>query len=263
MSIPNRRVFTSGLAACCALLFVATPSAAADEWQWSITPYLWGASLDLDVDVNERQLINGEVSFSDLIDKLDFAGQVHFEGQKSHAGFFLDAQFFDFNDDEKHYSVGPLPVTAKSDLEQWIVEFGGLWSPGGEVTGFALLGGGRLISIDNEIEYEVGAPVNQPGDTGFNETLYDVMLGARYVHRFGGDRWSFVVRGDVATGDTDFTWNALAMGGYTFEGTDKYTLLFGYRHMVIDFDDSEGRNGSTVEPEMTYSGPLIAFRIGF
>lgn len=257
----GRKLLTTGLA-CCALLLSAAPAAASDEWEWSITPYLWGVSLDVDVDVEERQVINADVSFGDLIDKLDFAGQVHFEGQKSQVGFFLDAEFFDFNDDEKHYSVASLPVTAKSDLEQWIVEFGGLWSPGGEVTGFALLGGGRLISIDNEIEYEVGPPVNQPGDTGFNETLYDVMLGARYVHRFSG-HWLVSIRGDVATGDTDFTWNALATGGYTFGDSEKYTLLFGYRHMVIDFDDHEGPNDSTVEPEMTYSGPLVAFRIGF
>jgi hypothetical protein len=82
------------------------------------------------------------------------------------------------------------------------------------------------------------------------------MLGARYRWAFG-ERWNFVVRGDIAAGDTDFTWNASAIVGRNFG--DHSTLLAGYRYMVVEFDDAE----DLIDPELTLDGPLIGLMFRF
>ena len=263
MATTGRRILISGLACGVMLSFCAVPAATAAEWEWSITPYFWAASLQNDVDVNDDPVIANDVSFDELLDKLDFAAQVHFEGQRGEVGFFADFEFYDFSDDQD-YSGGQFPaaVSTESELEQWIIEVGGLWNPSGEVTGFTLLGGARIIFVDQDIAFEVGAPVNASGETGFDPTLVDVMLGGRYQHGFDNG-WTLGFRGDVSTGETDLTWNAVGNVGYSFGTEDRYTVLAGYRHMVIDLDDEEGPNGGTIEAEMTFTGPFVAFRFGF
>ena len=57
-------------------------ASAGQEWQWGITPYLWGSSIELDATVNDAA-VGGKVEFNDLIDKLDAALQVHIEGHSS------------------------------------------------------------------------------------------------------------------------------------------------------------------------------------
>ena len=263
MATTGRRILMSGLA-CGAMLFATAPAATAAEWEWSITPYLWAAGLELDVDVNDDPAITSDVGFDDLVDKLDFAGQVHFEGQTGQVGFFVDLEFYDFNDDEKTFTGGAFPaeLTTQGDFEMWIIEAGALWNPSGEVTGFALLGGTRIFTVNQDIEFEVGAPVNASGETGFDATLVDVMLGGRYQLGFDNG-WTLGFRGDVSTGDTDLTWNAVGNFGYSFGSEGRFTILSGYRHMVIDLDDEEGARGGTIDSELTFTGPFVAFRFGF
>ncbi len=239
-------------------------SAQESEWSWSLIPYLWGAGIEMDVAVDEEDVIMAKADFDDILDRLDFAGQVHFEGQRGPAGFFVDLQFFDFDDDERTFQGGQLPasVSAKGDLEMWLVEAGGLYSPGKDLTGFAVLYGIRMYSVDQEIDFEVSTMGSPTGRVEFDDTLVDGLVGVRYTHRFGTG-WSIGGRGDVSAGDTEVTWNALAHAGYSFGESDRYTVLFGYRQMVIDFEDGETRSGSSIEPELTMSGPFAAFRIGF
>ncbi len=261
MTMAGRRILLLGLTLG-AMLFVTAPAATADEWHWSITPYLWFTGLGMDVEVNDDPVITADAGFDDLMDKIDLAAQVHFEGQTGQVGFFVDLEYFGLSDDNDYSGPGGATISTEGELEQWIIEAGGLWNPSGQVTGFALLGGARIITVDQDVELEVGAPISSSGETGLSNTLVDVMLGGRYQHRFENS-WSLGFRGDVSAGDTDFTWNAVGNVGYSFGSEDQFTVLAGYRHMVIDFDDEEGPSGSTIDAELTMTGPFVAFRFGF
>ena len=52
---------------------VAGSPAGADEREWIVAPYLWGADTSLDVLIRDDSALGGTPSFSDLVDKLDFA----------------------------------------------------------------------------------------------------------------------------------------------------------------------------------------------
>jgi len=75
-------------------LFAAMPGARvaqASDWMWSITPYLWGPSMNLSLEVNDQDVGGGQVNMPDVIDALEFAFAAHLEGQRGRNGLFADS----------------------------------------------------------------------------------------------------------------------------------------------------------------------------
>ncbi len=62
------------------------------------------------------------------------------------------------------------------------------------------------------------------------------------------------VIGDVGTGDSDLTWQALAAVNYRFE---KVGVVVGYRYLDYDFDDSD------VFDDLNLSGPFVGVKFRF
>lgn len=85
------------------------------------------------------------------------------------------------------------------------------------------------------------------------ETMDDFFFGGRFVGRLK-DKWSFVGRADVGTGDSDQVWNALAVFNYRF--TDLLSAFVGWR--VLKYDVDRGTGANTFKYDMNHSGPLLA-----
>src|SRR6185295_8742355 len=75
---------------------------AAEKWVWDITPYLWASSVRVDVSLDGDPVLGSDVKFKDLVDKVDFAAMVHFEGRHGQLGFFTDAIFISLTDEQTH-----------------------------------------------------------------------------------------------------------------------------------------------------------------
>lgn len=236
--------------------------AQASEWRWSITPYAWASDVGLDVEVNDREIIDSQVDVKDLIDKLDFVGSAHFEGQKGKGGFFFDLAYFDFTDDPKTFEVTDLDasVTARGDLEQTLLEAGFLFNPSGTGERFTLLVGTRILDIDNKIDFTFSPPVIPETRVHIGETLYDGLVGFRWVAPFA-ERWTFIFRADASAGGTELTWNGAATVGWELGSSGRYALLLGYRYMLIELDEQDRQ--AQVETELTMSGFISGFRIAF
>ncbi len=259
MRAPDTLRFT---ALALALLAIST-TATASDWNWTLTPYGWAADVTANVTVNDREVIDAEVDFSDLIDDADFAGMLHLEGNQGSFGFYADAVFADFGDEPRIYQRPnlPFPIEAESDLEMTILEAGGVWYPGGEGKGFGVHYGARVIDLDQEIDVLlVGGLPTDRRVVDVSETLVDGLVGARYVSEFG-DGWSFALSGDVAAGDTDGSFSALAVFGYHFGASDQYALRFGYKHLAIEIENEDRL--AEVETEFTMSGPVLGFTFRF
>jgi hypothetical protein len=65
----------------------------AEEWEWTVVPYLWAAGAGLDVEVHDEVVLGGDIAFSDLVDKLEIGAMVHVEGRAGKAGFFWDGVY--------------------------------------------------------------------------------------------------------------------------------------------------------------------------
>jgi hypothetical protein len=242
------------------------PARAAEstEWTWSITPYIWATSVKVDLVLRDSQTIAADVSFGDLVDKLEFAAMLHGEGQRGKFGMLFDVFYADLSDDNQVFPIPPIPggtATVDAGLEMTIIEAAGIYNPRGEVKGFALLFGTRVIDNDLDVDatFSLGGPgVARSYESG--DTLVDAMLGVRYI----GDiakHWGYQVRGDASALGTELTWSAGAGFSFAWGKEDRFAVSLGYRYMDIDFDTDDTERLS--DPEEVLAGPIVGFRFSF
>jgi hypothetical protein len=226
----------------------------AEDWQWAVTPYAWAISPELNLGVSippDNNQPGAEADFSDLLDKLDFAGQIHIEAHKNRYGFMLDLTNLQLSD---RTTEGLLEIDTDSSTS--VIEGAALFRLGDSPSQVELLLGFRTLMLDLDIEVEGLGPLGNVRKQSTDTTLTDVMAGVRYQFPLA-DRWNLSVRGDVASGDTDFTWNVSAAVGYRFPTAG--TLLLGYRYINLELDNE----GSFAEPELIISGPQIGYTFHF
>lgn len=245
-----------GAAGVVALAVLMVPAAlSAQEWEWDITPYAWAADIGLDARINEREILDAEVEFTDLLDDVDFGLMLHAEGRKSRVGVFADLILIDLGDEPRVSSSRDLTLQAEADLEVILLDLGGVYYPGD--SGFGIHYGARVIDVEQEIDLFAIGPV--PLDrriVDISETLVDGLVGLRYQSSFGTG-WSFATWGDVSAGGTELSWSLAAVFGYSFGARDQFAVRFGYRHLEIELEE-EGRL-AVVKSDITMSGPLVGF----
>jgi hypothetical protein len=248
-------------AAVAALSFAAVSSAAASEWKWSVTPYAWATDVGIDVEVDDRQLVDETIAIEDLLEDLDTIAQVRLEAQKGAHGLFLDLFDVTLSDDAQTVALpsGAGQATLAPEMGMTILDLGAIYDPRGDQQGFQLLYGARVINqratIDARVDFADGT--SRSRELEIDDTFVDALVGFRYLRRLG-DRFSLQAQADVSKGGTELTWSAGPTLGYTFGASGRYTALAGYRRMVVDFDTAEN-----VDAEMTLSGALVGLRIAF
>ena len=223
-------------------------SAENEGWDWMVAPYLWAPTIGTDVRTDAPPA-DTESTFSDIIDKIDGAFLLRVEGQGDHFGVFADLIFLGIADDNDHR----FSHTA-SDLDTWLIEAAGVWSPGEDRTrGLDLFAGLRYVDVDLTVQVD---PFNQLFDTatvGTNKAYSDLMIGARYTWAFS-ERWALTLRGDGSFGDTEGTWSASAIAQYR---TSNGGWLFGYRHLSVEIATGDSNT------EITMSGPAVGYGFSF
>jgi hypothetical protein len=70
-----------------------------DKFGWSVTPYIWASDTSLDISVRDTGIGGGaDIKFSDLLDDLDTAIQIHVEGGKGNWSGFGDLTYIETSD---------------------------------------------------------------------------------------------------------------------------------------------------------------------
>ena len=261
---PFSKYVKGGLAA---IILSAAGPVHAEDWKWTIAPYLWGSDVSLDLTVNDNTTIGGDAAFKDILDKVDGAFMGHFEGRKGQWGMYLDTIYLDMNDSNS-ISVGPGgpilgDLTADVGMKMKLYDAGVLYrlaEPESDVQ-FDLLAGARYIDVSVDALLTLPGPAMTMVDikTGPSET--DLMLGARAIGKFAG-RWHWAMRGDFSFGGSEGTYNGLASVGYTFGQSGLFTLTAGYRYMSIEMKGQTQR-GQRAEADINMSGPLVGFIFNF
>lgn len=248
--------------AAAAVLFLASAhNAAAADRTWTITPYAWATDIGIDVTVDDRKVVDEEISVMDLLEDVDTLAQVRIETQKGRLGFFVD--LFDVNLSDDATTV-PLPMgggdaTLTPEAGMTLLDLGAIYDPKGDHRGFQLLYGARILNQRATIDAEINPAGRATVDKQFevDDTLVDALVGVRYIHPIG-KRFSHEIEVDASTGGTELTWDAGQTFGYTFGKNGRYTAIAGYRYMVIDFDTED-----SVDAQMTLSGFVAGMRIAF
>jgi len=243
------------------LLLCGAAAAGASDWKWSITPYAWATNVGVDVSIDNRQVLDKEIEFADLLEDLDTVTQVHVEAQRGAHGVMFDLFDVQLSEDDSRVSIpaAGADATLSSEIGMTIFELGGIYNPRGDQQGFSLLYGTRILDqraeIDARFDLASGTTVRQSYDGG--DTLYDGLLGARYVKRFS-PRWTWLMRADASTGGTELTWSAGSAFAYSFGNNGRHALTAGYRHMLVDFKSED-----SLDADMTMSGFFAGLRTSF
>ena len=65
---------------------------------WSITPYIWASSTQVDLTLRDAEIGEGEIIFKDLLDVMDTAGMIHIEVGKGSWSMFGDLTYLQTSD---------------------------------------------------------------------------------------------------------------------------------------------------------------------
>jgi hypothetical protein len=218
----------------CPLAYGQDESAASGGWKFIVTPYFWVAGMDGDTTVRGVES-SMDLSFSDILENLDFGVMAHLEASKGKWGLFLDPTYAKLSADG---DAGPFD--ADVEIEMTLVEFGVLYRlleqpVGSEDTralSLDLLGGARYTDLEGELDIE-GPFGSDPSVDGSKDWL-DPIIGGR-IQMDLTEKLAFRVRGDIGgfgIGDSsDFVWNVLAGLGYNL--SERTTIWAGYRTFLM------------------------------
>lgn len=241
------------IAAC--LAGAAIP-ASAQSWDYSVSVYAWMSGIETSAETPVGT-VGTELSFSDVLDNLDFAffgtftaingpwvvlGDFNYSALGSSAGRTIGANFADAEVDTTltvASAFGGYAVVDRPDLR---IEAGG---------------GLRFydLSVDTRLIGNTGVP---DLDIPRSDSWIDVIVGL-HMRAPLGERWyvrGYADAGGFGLGDgSKLSWQAYAGGGYVINET--WSVEAGYRHLSIEKDLDNAR------VELDQSGPLIGVTARF
>jgi hypothetical protein len=243
------------------IALAASGPAAAQEWNFSVTPYVWATDVGMDVTVRDRTLVDARIPFEDLLEDVESAVILRADAMRGAHGVAVDLFDVTVADDSGRI---PLPggsgdeLVLDAEIGMTLLDVTGVYDPAGDGRGLALLYGVRIVGQEEDITATIGGGASGTSRRyRADDTFIDGLLGLRYSGALPG-RWSYEFEADVSTGGTELTWSVNPSIGYTFGADGQYRLSAGYRYLAADFDTEPG-----VDMDMTLDGFLAGFRFAF
>lgn len=211
----------------CGIAGAQPASSGSDDWEFLLTPYLWGSGLSGTVGIAGREG-DFEVSAKDLIQSLDFGFMGNFEGRRGRWSFGTDLVYADLGKDVTFENASGISdaQNPRLDMSMTIIE--------GDVgyqfaKSLDVLAGVRGVNASTSLGVDAGTLAE--ADASF----VDPIVGLR-LRRNLSDKFWVSLRGDVGGFGvgTEFSWFLNAVGGYRVSRL--ISLDFGYRIWAFDYE---------------------------
>lgn len=221
-------------------VFFASP-AAAQGWDWRVTPYLWGTSIQGDAALGAvaREI---DVEFSDIVNVLSGAALMHVEAENDGHILFGDLAWLAVEPDEEIATIGGV---AEAELDSTIIELG--YARGGDALGFEV--GLRYWELDLEIDPALTAGIVR------GDSWTDVFGGIRNTRELGAD-WALTTRANLGAGGSD-----LSIGiqlDFARELERGNAIVAGLRIIDLDYEEDNVR-GIPFVLDGTFFGATVGF----
>lgn len=258
MKLNWRCLVVACLVTVCPPLAQAENGEVGNGWQHSVNIYLWGAG----VSSNTSSGSGVDVSFSDLLDNLEFGAMGAYRARKGDWSVMADIIYLDVSSDKKIELGGDLiKATAEVDIDlaSWVVHAGGAYNfydnDGGTQAGVTF--GLRYLDMSTYIlvAFETRIPELEPRiPINASEGVLDMFAGLHGTVALG-ERWYIPWAANLGTGDSKLSWAALAGVGY--RASPRWNVLLTYRHQAWEFDDT------LIIDDLEFSGPMLGATFNF
>ncbi len=266
-----------------AALFAASQAEAqvkGDQWNFSITPYLWlpnvNGTLKYSIPPGGGGSPEVGVGPADWLEALKFAMMLAGEARKGRWAIFTDIIYLDL--ESNHGTVKAVdfgstarnPVSTSLDAGTESSLKGGLWELAGSYTAVEgdiltldVLGGFRYFSIRASTDWRLTTTVSgsgsaqsfpSSGSISQSDDLWDGIVGIRGKIRLGRSNWSLPYYLDIGTGSSDYTWQAMVGIAYGFSWG---SVQFVYRHLYYDQKENK------LVQNMRFEGPALGISFRF
>lgn len=218
----------------------AMAQAPSSEWDWQLTPYLWGAGIEGDIAIGPigRDV---EVDFSDLVDVLAGAALFRVEGGNDTHGVLADVVWMHLEPEDEIATVGGV---AEAEFDSLFVDLGYLR---------------KLDRIDLEIgvrywDLELEITPAQIAGIERSDSWADGYVGIRVVRPIGTN-WLWQTRFNVGAGSSDSAFDAETH--FALRVGDN-RLVIGFKALGVDYRE-ESVGGAPFEIDTTFLGATIGF----
>lgn len=226
--------FRALLIAACGLVLFQTAQAADEAWEHTLVIYGIGASIDGESGIGPVTA-DVDVSFSDILDNLEMGAMAAYRAERGPWAVVADLIWMNLEQDKG--GLGPLGGTrAEVELDQLITELDLSYALNDRLDAYAGL---RYWDVDTDLMVATGGPLGQTLSGSLSEDWIDPVVGLRYEWPLG-EKWTLVMRGDIGGFGvgSDFTWHATMFASWNL--SRHASLLFGYRHLDVDYEDGSG-----------------------
>lgn len=232
------------------LLLASTPALAQDidQWDWKITPYLWGINMtgDLSIGSVEQEI---DVSFSDILSNMELAGQVYAElGRGKHA-FHIDYTYLRLRPEPTALDSPPFPPDAELSTKMTTRIFESAYNyrwNGPDGPAFVI--GARMTDMSTRLSL-----ANLPAVTS-GPNWWDYFIGIK-THNAISANWDFDFYGTVGTGESDLPWTLQAMFGRRYANDNR--LQLGFHLWGVDY--SQGKDLQRTVLDLKYYGLVVGY----
>jgi hypothetical protein len=266
----NMRV-TTFLAAAFTSLACSVSAYAAEDWHYTLTPYIWlptiKGNLSYSIPPGGGGSPNIDAGPSDYLSDIKFALMLTGEARRGQWSVFGDYIYLNIDGaTATTVSVnlpggGTVPVVdtgSETSMKGTLITL----APGYSVystpqVNLDMFAGVRNLHINAAVDWSISGPVGAFPATGSTSQSKDVtngIIGVRgHVHP-GDSNWSMPYYLDVGTGNSDFTWQALVGASYAYGWGD---VSFNYRYLKFNAGSNQ------LVDDLVFRGPMLGATFHF
>jgi opacity protein-like surface antigen len=258
------------LAAAILAVAVLVPSSAVaeprdDKWKFRFDLYAWlpsvgGKTTFPDASGGSDVSVNAD----DLLKAINGVFMGGFEAKTGRWGALTDLMYLDLNNDKsstRSVSFSQFDIPAGASLSTDFDVSGSVWTAAGTYTviqkprhNLDVLGGFRYLQVDEKLNWDFSGNIgsiplaSRSGRASTDGDFWDAIVGVRGRANIGASKWFVPYYLDLGTGQSDFTWQAMAGVGYAFRPLD---LVVAYRYLDWNF------GSDTALEDLNFSGGLV------
>jgi hypothetical protein len=242
------------------VIATAAGAAPAQEWQHTLTPYLWMSGMSGKTAIGTALgpvEADVDVGFGDILKNLKIGGMVAYRGDRGPWTVMADAIYMNLEAD-KASSVGPVRLDATAEVKQTALEADLGYRLAEHTVAFVGL---RYNEIDADLSLVRSGPgAGANRSAGRSESWTDPVIGV-VTQLPLNERWSLGLRGDLAGFGvgSDLTWQAMAT--VHWKASDTLEVVGGYRYLDADYENGSG--ASLFKYDMVTSGPGLGVSFKF